>query len=102
MFSFLTTVYQDYPLAVYYFAGINIVTLFLYGYDKILATSNSWRIRERTLLIFALFGGTIGAMLGIKLFRHKTRKDAFLVQLAIILVLQVAFFIYYFQHIVAE
>jgi uncharacterized membrane protein YsdA (DUF1294 family) len=76
---------------------MNIITFFLYGLDKIYARSQSWRIRETTLLAFVLFGGTIGALLAIKIFRHKIRKDGFLVTLGIILLAQIATLYYFFK-----
>ena len=56
---------------------INLVTLALYGLDKKLAKSDQWRISERTLLLAAFAGGGAGALAGMELFRHKTRKPAF-------------------------
>ena len=52
---------------------ISTITFFLYGIDKLKAKLGAWRIPERVLLGFAFFGGGIGALLGINLFRHKTR-----------------------------
>lgn len=80
-----------------YFLAINFVAFFIYGLDKVLARSQAWRVRERTLLILALLGGSIGAMLGIKIFRHKNRKIDFLFWLALILVLQVGAIIWLMQ-----
>jgi uncharacterized membrane protein YsdA (DUF1294 family) len=49
----------------------------LFGIDKLRAEAGTWRIAESTLLGFALFGGTVGAFLGRRVFRHKTRKEPF-------------------------
>lgn len=52
--------------------GINALCLFLFGLDKILALGHKRRIPEATLLTFSLLGGSIGAMLGMTVFHHKT------------------------------
>lgn len=57
-----------------YLLIINVVTFALYGIDKWKAIHNKWRIREATLLIMALIGGSLGAFIAMQMFRHKTRK----------------------------
>ena len=57
---------------LYYLIVINIVTFLVYGIDKWKAKKGSWRISEATLLILAAIGGSIGAMLGMKVWHHKT------------------------------
>ena len=56
---------------------INTWTFMLFGFDKLRAEAGSWRIAESTLLGFALLGGSAGAFLGRRVFRHKTRKEPF-------------------------
>ena len=56
----------------------SILSMLLYGYDKIVAKSRKWRIAEVTLHTVALIGGWAGAALAQDLFRHKCRKTAFL------------------------
>lgn len=51
----------------------SIVTFIFYGADKKKAQNNAWRISEKFLLLSALFGGAIGALFGMKVFRHKTK-----------------------------
>ncbi|WP_120506691.1 DUF1294 domain-containing protein [Rahnella bruchi] len=56
---------------------LNLLTLLIYGADK-LAARRSWqRIPENTLLLFGLLGGWIGALVGQQFFRHKTQKQPF-------------------------
>lgn len=57
--------------------AINVVALAGFGLDKRLAVSGAWRLREAWLLLTALAGGWVGAKLGQRLFRHKTRKQPF-------------------------
>ena len=49
---------------------LNIVTFLVYGIDKWKAKQGSWRISEATLLILAVIGGSIGALLGMKIWHH--------------------------------
>ena len=57
---------------LYYLIVINIATFLVYGIDKWKAKQGSWRISEATLLILAVIGGSIGALLGMKIWHHKT------------------------------
>ena len=72
-----------------YLLLINIITFVLYAIDKLNAKTSSWRISERMLMLFALAGGSIGALLGMYICRHKTRKPKFKFGVPVILVLQV-------------
>lgn len=67
----------------------NLLVLGLYGLDKYRAKTNKWRIPEKTLLLCAFLGGGIGAMLGMTLFRHKTKHNNFRILLPIACVLTV-------------
>ena len=53
-----------------YLLIINVVTFALYGIDKWKAIHNKWRIREATLLITALIGGSLGAFIAMQMFRY--------------------------------
>lgn len=64
---------------------INIITFFLYGYDKHLAVYNKWRIPEFILLLFTLLGGAFGALMGMWLFKHKTQVNKFRIIISTIL-----------------
>ena len=64
------------PLFLFYLT-ITLVTLAAFGLDKFYAQTHRWRIPERALLGLALIGGAYGALAGMLLFRHKTRKAHF-------------------------
>lgn len=55
------------------YAVINFVTLSMYGVDKQKAKQGRWRVKESTLLLMGALGAP-GQILGMRLFRHKTRK----------------------------
>ena len=75
---------------VYYLIALNIVTFFVYGIDKWKAKQGSWRISEASLLLLAVIGGSIGALLGMKVWHHKTMHKKFKYGLPLILIAQIA------------
>ena len=78
----------------WYLAIVNIVVLVVYGGDKLFAKLDSWRVPEKVLLLLALLGGSIGALLAMQLFRHKTKHLKFRYGVPVILLLQVAGLVY--------
>lgn len=78
-----------YPLLMAHLLIGNLLTFGLYGYDKACARSGRRRVPERRLQAFAFIGGSIGALLGQKIFRHKTRKSNFQVVFLLIFFLQI-------------
>lgn len=72
-----------------YILCINLLTFIIYGIDKRRAIKQRFRISEATLLILALVGGSIGALLGMHLWHHKTRHLRFSIGIPCILLLQV-------------
>ena len=80
---------------VLYLIGINVLTFLLYGFDKWKARRGKWRIPEDTLIWLAIVGGSIGALLGMNLFRHKTQHKKFTLGVPAIFVAQIAL-IYFF------
>lgn len=76
-------------MLVFYFVFLNLFTFFLFAEDKKQARKEMWRIPERTLLLFALFGGSVGALAGMYLCRHKTRKWKFRIGVPVMLAGQI-------------
>lgn len=68
---------------------LNLAAFAAMGVDKRRARRDAWRVRERTLFLLALFGGSVGAIAGMRLFHHKTRHWYFVVGMPAILILQV-------------
>lgn len=73
-----------------YLLVINIITFVLFAVDKWKAIHGRWRIRTATLMGFAFAGGTVGGLLAMYVFRHKTKTRSFTVGLPVMLVVQVA------------
>ena len=67
----------------------NFAAFALMGVDKFLAVRHRRRIPEKVLFLAALAGGSVGAMLGMSFFRHKTRHRSFCLGMPAILALQV-------------
>lgn len=75
-------------LLIVYVAAVNAVAFVVYGVDKYKAQKAKWRIRESTLLLLAAIGGSAGAWLGMKIWRHKTRHAKFRYGVPAILLIQ--------------
>ena len=73
---------------------INILTFFMYGVDKWRAKRSKWRVSEATLIWLAVFGGSVGAWLGMKAWHHKTQHKKFQFGIPLILLAQIALVIY--------
>ncbi len=76
-------------LVILYLVVINLIGFALMGIDKRRAIRHQWRIPEKTLFLAALLGGSLGGILGMYTFRHKTRHWYFAVGFPVILVAQV-------------
>lgn len=64
---------MDPKIVLWFYAGMSLLALFLYGADKRKAKKHRWRTPEAVLLGFGFFGGAVGALIGMNLFRHKTK-----------------------------
>ena len=78
-----------YQILLVYLLLINAAGFLLMLVDKYKAKRNLWRIPEATLMGVAAVGGSIGAIAGMNLFRHKTKHAKFYIGLPVILVLQI-------------
>lgn len=84
---------EPYFIALYLLL-INIIAFALMGIDKKRAVRKAWRISEKTLFLSALLGGSIGAIAGMQLFRHKTKHWYFKYGMPAILILQLVLLFY--------
>ena len=80
---------------ILYLIAINVVTFLIYGLDKWKAKRDAWRIKESTLLLLAVIGGSVGALLGMQVFRHKTKHVQFTVGVPVILLAQIALVVWW-------
>ena len=70
-------------------AAINGLAFLLCGIDKWKARRERWRIPEKTLFLSAILGGSVGFLLGMHLFRHKTKHKSFTIGMPLILAAQI-------------
>ena len=91
--------FGKYKILIVYLAIINFITFAAFAIDKIHAIEGKSRIRIFTLLGLAFMGGSVGALLGIYILRHKTKVDYFTVGIPLIMVMQgvVVFFVMNFK-----
>ena len=75
---------------LWYLAAVNLVTFTVYGVDKAKARRGAWRVPEKTLFLLPLLGGSLGALLGMLTFRHKTKHWYFVWGIPAILLAQIA------------
>lgn len=73
-----------------YLLLINLITYIVYALDKRKAKKGQWRTSEATLITLAFVGGSVGALLAMRLCRHKTKHVKFLICVPLALVLQLA------------
>ena len=77
-------------IIIIYLTSINVATFITYGIDKMKAKRSKWRIREASLLLLAVLGGSIGALLGMKVWHNKTMHKKFKYGVPAILIVQMA------------
>ena len=82
-------VFVEYRWTLWFVAAVSVVTFVMFGIDKYRAVKGGYRIPIAVLLGMAFAGGSIGALLGMVVFRHKIRKNYFSVGVPLILVMQV-------------
>ena len=78
----------------WYLAIVNVLAILFFGWDKLCAKKDRWRVPELRLMLLALIGGSVGALLAMKIFRHKTMHFKFKYGIPLILLLQIAWVFY--------
>lgn len=86
--------FTENKLLLYYTAAINLITLIFFGVDKAKAKKEKDRIRITTLLLMSAAGGSVGGLLGMYIFRHKTQKNYFKAGIPLIILTQFAVILY--------
>lgn len=71
-----------------YLIFINIIGLSIIAIDKQKAKKGCWRIKESTLLFVSILGGSLGVLLSMKVFHHKTKKPKFYIGIPLIILVQ--------------
>ncbi len=76
-------------IPVIYLVVVNIIAVGVTVSDKKKAQHHQWRVKEATLLLIALLGGSVGMFITMKIIRHKTQKAKFMIGIPVIFILQV-------------
>ncbi len=90
-----------YSLLAAYLIIINILSLLMFGYDKLKAKKNGWRIPESRFFILGLLGGAVGIYTGMRIFRHKTKHMLFIVGIPLLVVLNLVIIYYLIRGLLA-
>ena len=62
---------------IWYLVIVNFIAFIIYGIDKYKAIRSKYRISEKELFALSILGGSLGSMIGMRLFHHKTKKISF-------------------------
>ena len=81
-----------------YLIIMNIAAFVMYGIDKRKAVKGSWRISESALLTAAALGGSLGSLLAMELFRHKTKHIKFTVGVRVFLIIHAVLLVLYYKY----
>lgn len=76
-----------------YFIIINVIEFILMGLDKFFSIKKMYRIPEIVLLVIPFFGGSIGGIIGMVLFRHKTKKIKFKILFIMSLIVNILYIV---------
>ncbi len=82
---------KNIEILLIYLLVLNILGFASMYIDKQKAIKHKWRIPEKRLFLYAILGGSIGSITGMKIFRHKTKHSYFVIGMPLILVIQIIF-----------
>lgn len=94
---FATPYVYDLDVVVRVFASLNVATILVMGFDKLAAIVRFHRVPELGFYLMTLLGGSIGMLIGMYAFRHKTRKTSFQIVVGLLILVQLSL-IYYFWY----
>jgi len=87
-------------LFLYYFLVINLYGIFVMYSDKKKSRTGKWRTPENTLFTIAIAFGALGIFTGMRLFRHKTKHNKFVIGIPVILIVQIFIFLKYIYKVI--
>jgi len=89
LFNTIVTLTPEFIIGSTFFFLLNFLSFFLMAADKFRAGTGAQRFPEKLYFLLALVGGSPGIILGMKIWRHKTRKTSFYTVIGIIILLQI-------------
>ena len=81
--------FEDKPYLLIYLGLINLICFLAFGFDKYRANRDKWRLKNGLLLGLSFIGGALGGIVGMKVFRHKTKKSYYKMGLPLMVLMQV-------------
>ncbi|WP_033165094.1 DUF1294 domain-containing protein [Clostridium sp. KNHs205] len=84
-------------LLLIYLIFANLLSFLLMGLDKHKARKRLWRIKESTLFLTSVIGGSLGSLLGMFLFHHKTKHTKFIIGMPVILIVHISVMFLFFM-----
>lgn len=84
---------------IIYLIIINLFGFLLMGIDKKRAIKHQWRIKEKTLFLMAIIGGSVGSIIGMLTFHHKTKHKSFMMGMPLIMIVQILLICYFVFYI---
>lgn len=96
IFSAIGSIFTSHPVILWFLLA-NVLTLVIYGVDKMAARKDWRRVPESTLLVFGVVGGWPSAIVGQQLFRHKTQKQPFKTYFILSVILSVSVMVAVYQ-----
>ncbi len=79
-----------YKIVLIYLAVISAASIIVTAWDKFCAKRDMWRVPEKTLLIMSVLGGSVAMYVTMKVIRHKTKHNKFMIGIPVIIFLQAA------------
>ena len=83
-------------IVLVYMLVMSIAGFISMGVDKRRAAKGKWRVSEAALFVIALIGGALGSVIGMRVFRHKTKHWYFVVFMPLIMIIQIALIVFLF------
>ena len=81
--------FEDRPYLLVYVLSINLISFLAFGFDKYKANRDKWRLKNDFLLGLSFIGGAIGGLIGMKVFRHKTKKSYYKMGLPLMILMHI-------------
>lgn len=72
-----------------YLCIISLISIAVTAYDKSAAVKGKWRVRESTLILLSVLGGSVAMLITMKIIRHKTKHSKFMIGIPVIIILQI-------------
>ena len=98
MDKIINTLQENFTLIICFYLLISLITMLLYKHDKVLAIQGKFRVSEAKLLILPWMFGSLGGILGMYMFRHKTKKIYFVLNNFLSLIIHVTLFAYIYTY----